>query len=332
MSGFQEVKRGYVNGYVGMVQMYLLMSGSVGTDNPFFDSSYAKRVGLDPEKLDKEFKDDYQGYLDAMDSHWVDTDFGPGTEEALFHYQARHMDRNGEYLIDVEEGIVGPETWYSFKNRSETESDVKVVPDNVEVEAKSGDTSNPRYAVAALAYSYLGIGEDPKGSNRGKEVDYFKGNTRRWAWCQCFVGRVYKDVTGLYPVGPESKPSGNWRNDPGTARCRGYAKELGYFKAKRLGCKVGDPDAPEIGDMYSVYYGGGRGHTGFVVGLKIVNGVIVGVYTLSGNENDAVTEGYRALSSRTLVGFIDPYAEAVVLPEFDRDFGKVKDSSSSKTR
>ena len=301
--------------FVARLQIELFNEGSVDEDNPFWDSEDTEGIKrTDPKAI-------------VM---WTDGDFGKWTDEAVKYFQSRHVDWDGEYL-EVD-GIVGPKTWWALYSRYSDRDDIPAEPEEVTMAAAVPESDSIRKKVLDTAYKYLGVKEKPRGSNRGKEVDYFKGNTARWAWCQCFVGRVYKDVTGRYPVGPADKSPLRWANDPGTARCRAYAKALGFFKSKRVGCKVGDPDAPEIGDMYSMYYGAGRGHTGFVSGLKIDrDGVIIGIYTISGNENDSVKEGYRPFSSKTLVGFIDPYEGSDKLPQFDRNFERLKDSTEDKT-
>ena len=58
-------------GYVGLAQMYLLLAGAVGTDNPFFESNYAIKRNLTVDKLDKLYEADYMAYIEEMDRQFT---------------------------------------------------------------------------------------------------------------------------------------------------------------------------------------------------------------------------------------------------------------------
>jgi len=296
--------------WVKEAQEFCWAAGAVDAQSPFWTWGSVRRAGLDSDRA--------EDWLKAK-TIWIDGDYGPLTKEAMAYVQCRHVNKQGFYLNEVEQvGVTGLDTWDVIDKWYAGEY---YVQDIIDVRSAIDSYSdNDRYRVCQKAYSYLGVSEKPMGSNRGEEVDYFKGNSRNWAWCQCYVHRVFKDVMGYYPVGPASKVvRKTWNLTPATRQARLWAKELqtARFGGKSDWWKSVDTIhilPPEVGDIYNLDYGrisrsrAGRGHTGFVAALVYKNGKLVEYITISGNESDRVKEGRRLVSNGSLAGFIDPYS------------------------
>lgn len=289
--------------FVTRLQLELFNSGCVNDDNDFWDSVDAQGVK----------RDDPKAILT-----WVDGDFGKWVFDAVKDFQCGHVDWDGNFLEP--DGIVGPKTWWALYSKYSDAPEIKANPDAVVVVPSSSE----RKMVLDTAYKYLGVVEKPKGSNTGPIVDTFT-NKHAWAWCAMFTHYVFKQATGRVYVGDKDKDPKTWTVQPSVANNRLLAKKLGIWKEK------GKAD-PELGDIYSIDHGGGKGHTGLVSGIKRdAFGKIIGVFTISGNESDSVKEGYRPLSSSSLVGFIDPYKSNDTLSSYDKTNNTVGVSDKEKT-
>lgn len=147
-------------------------------------------------------------------------------------------------------------------------------------------TVPPKVAVAAVlseAGRFLGVVEDPKGSNRGVEVDYFvreagldpKG---AYPWCAAYVGQMGRQALGHVWPCPRT---------PGVMALVKWAKE---DTAKRWKMQ------PEVGDLFVLWNaavdGGRYAHIGFVSAVATDE-----FTTLEGNSNNAGgREGYGVYS------------------------------------
>ena len=266
--------------FVARLQLELFNQGCVDEDNPFWDSVEAGGIKRDsPSAILK----------------WTDGDFGKWVEEGVKYFQSTHVDWDGNYLETT--GIVDQKTWYALYDiYSDRKQPVEVIPEKTAVAKPTSE----RKTVLDIAFKYKGVVEKPRGSNRSPVIDKFTGG-HAWAWCAMFTHYVFKEALNRVYVGQKDKDPKTWQPSPSCWQNRKWAKEVGIWKEK------GKVD-PEIGDIYSMDYGGGRGHTGFVTGIKKDStGKIAGVFTLSGNESDSVKEGYRPLSQGSLAGFISPY-------------------------
>jgi hypothetical protein len=139
------------------------------------------------------------------------------------------------------------------------------------------------------AQSQLGVCEEPKGSNKGKQVEaYLKavglggGNP----WCMAFVVWCCKQA-GLSAGVPKT------------------GSVMVSWKSCKAAYRAPKSD-PKPGDIIIFDHGGGKGHTGIV---EAVEGSII--KTIEGNSNDdGSREGYevcrqsRNRFSTQLVGFI----------------------------
>lgn len=224
----------------------------------------------------------------------VDGDFGERTEWAVRLFQARHEDSNGEPL-EVD-GVVGPITWNSLFG--------------IELDGIEGETPPPPAPVGDLseaalkiAVSQIGVLEQPKGSNRGDEVDDYMnavdGTLRGQAWCMAFVYWCFRQATGNAPL-RVPKTASVWRSWE-------MAQEGNIGRIITAKQARAEPELVKPGMVFYIDTGGRHGHTGFV--RDIVNGKLL---TIEGNtNNDGSREGYgvfqrnkRRIDTINL-GFID---------------------------
>jgi len=128
--------------------------------------------------------------------------------------------------------------------------------------------------VLNIARSQLGVQEQPKNSNAGKQVEaYLKsvGLGKGYAWCMAFVYwcvlRVYEKKGLKHPL-----------------------KKTGGVKDQYIASKALRVNIPLAGDIFIIIYSNGTGHAGFVEKL-LPNGLI---QTIEGNTNDEGSrEGYE---------------------------------------
>ncbi len=187
----------------------------------------------------------------------VDGGFGPKTFSAVKLFQARHSDANGQAL--VVDGKIGPVSWQAMFGTAP-----------ITVEAGSDLLKE----VLKVAKSQVGVRE--AGTNRGPDVDKYlssvglkppPGNP----WCMAFVYWCFEKASQTMGRGNPAVKSGHcltvWNNATG--------KKVSGSEA------VNNPAKIKPGYVFIMDYGGGKGHTGFVVS---VNGGIV--TTIEGNTND----------------------------------------------
>lgn len=141
--------------------------------------------------------------------------------------------------------------------------------------------------VLACAAKYLGMREQPKGSNKG-EILIFGG--KGGPWCAAFVNFVYHEATG---------------QDPTSAGfCRGTLRMLAAAKRDGLVRPKGEP--PQRGDIFVLSRGPGHGHTGFVESVTC-DSHGPRMQTIEGNSGNQVARRTRFTTARVL-GFIRPGA------------------------
>jgi hypothetical protein len=111
-------------------------------------------------------------------------------------------------------------------------------------------------------------------------------------WCADFASWVWKDAGAAFgPSGTGEASTGNMIKQ---------SKEMGSWKS----------DDPQPGDMVLFDWGGGRGSgddEGLVDHVAIVDRVENGkVYTIGGNQSDALTAGEYALDDKQILGYVNP--------------------------
>ena len=151
--------------------------------------------------------------------------------------------------------------------------------------------------VVALAKSYVGTGEEPKGSNRNrfakmideKFPDFYNGKKNGSAWCDEFVDAIFLEAFGeeeaLRLLCQPKKSCG--------AGCK-YSAQY-YKNAGRWF------DKPEVGDQIFFYVGGDINHTGIVTKVDDKK-----VYTTEGNSGDMVKDHSYSLSNPKIAGYGRP--------------------------
>lgn len=152
--------------------------------------------------------------------------------------------------------------------------------------------------VVSLAKSYVGTGEEPKGSNRNrfakmideKFPDFYNGKKNGSAWCDEFVDAIFLESFGeeeaLRLLCQPKKSCG-----AGCKFSAQYYKQAGRFF-----------DKPEVGDQIFFYVGGDINHTGIVTKVDDKK-----VYTTEGNSGDMVKEhSYNKDGNKKIAGYGRP--------------------------
>jgi peptidoglycan hydrolase-like protein with peptidoglycan-binding domain len=199
----------------------------------------------------------------------VDGDFGDKTTSAVKLFQTRHTDIAGNSL--VADGQIGSISWAALFGDRQVQNDTSV--------------PEPLLAGALLsAISQINVVEQPRGSNRGPEVDVYlrsvglKPETGHFSWCAAFVYWSYQQAANkLKIVNPLIKTPGvldHWNR----AKCTKISKVTA----------VNEPFKVKPGSIFIIDHGGGLGHTGIV---ESVNGG--NLVTIEGNTNSGSSrEGY----------------------------------------
>jgi surface antigen len=143
--------------------------------------------------------------------------------------------------------------------------------------------------VLELAKSQLGKTENPKGSNWGEPVKSYLasvGITFPASWCMAFVYWCFNEVCKKHGIANPLVKTG------------GVLAHWNKTKALKV-------TKPQIMDIFIMDFGGGLGHTGFVLSVNN-DGTII---TIEGNSNDEGSrEGFevcsRILNISSMKGFI----------------------------
>jgi hypothetical protein len=222
----------------------------------------------------------------------VDGDFGEGTQNAVFHFQARNSTPDGKPLHIT--GEIDATTWAALFG-----------PGAVFASADFDRDAPMRQLVVDIAASQIGVVEQPHGSNRGPEVDVYirsagldpaAGN---FPWCVCFLYWVFNQAAKIKGVeNPLPKTAGVialW-----TLARRTDAQIV--HKSEVSGQMV------KPGMIFALDLGGGKGHAGLVIDVSGDH-----IITIEGNTNPGgSSDGFgvfrrdaRPLSNRVLLGYID---------------------------
>lgn len=193
--------------------------------------------------------------------------FGDSTRDAVMEFQSRGLDKRGRPLsID---GRVGDETRTALARMSVS----PLRPYAPEGWHWDRERTRPELVrVIEWAVTMLGTVEDPPGSNRGHEIDYWTGYVGRAPdekgppWCAYFVSAAYAAFAGGTPM----------------PRMGSTYKILEWAKAH--GRLVEAAAAPAPGDVFCILRTRYSGHAGLVV-ADLGDGR---VYTLEGNTANAV--------------------------------------------
>ena len=222
----------------------------------------------------------------------VDGDFGEATENAIFHFQARNSTPDGKPLeID---GEVGAFTWAALFGPG-------AVFNTLALDHKA----SMRDLVIDIAASQIGVVEQPRGSNRGPEVDVYIRTTGldpardSYPWCVCFLYWVFDQAAKIKAIeNPLPKTAGVI-----TLWALGLHTEAQVIRKSDANGQTVKP-----GMIFLLNLGGGKGHAGLVIEVRDDN-----IVTIEGNTNTGgSSEGFgvfrrdsRAIKSSVLLGYLD---------------------------
>ena len=197
--------------------------------------------------------------------------FDDVTYDNVVLFQLQHVDRSGQALEP--DGEVGENTWWALQNPSGTAQRnhfQPFVPDHLTARRKQilelifEEHATPVYEV-------------PDGSNRSPNIDQYWGQTGiiGQPWCCAFVSWVLREVLGYYPI--------NGVHHIGVQNMWRAAQRENLATEK-----------PKPGDVFIQIKSGGKGHTGFVVGVSADGKHI---YTGEGNCGNRLKIGRRTCDS-----------------------------------
>lgn len=225
------------------------------------------------------------------------------TFENVVLFQLQHIYKDGKPLKP--DGVVGTKTWWALKNPSGEKQ-----RNHLSASVPSGLTNKRHQLVELIIEEHSKpVFEVPDGSNRSPDIDGYWGNTGvlGLAWCCAFVSWVLKEVTDSYPI--------EGRHHLGVQKM--------WRAAKRLNMAT---EIPKPGDIFVQLFSGGKGHTGFVVGVTEDGKTI---YTGEGNCGNRLKIGKRPKSSE--LRFIDCLQDNQT-PDFERTTFDASNTNNNTTR
>lgn len=241
------------------------------------------------------------GYFkDRIPPHGI---FEDVTHENVMVFQLQHVDKQGKPL--KADGIVGENTWWALENPSgdaQRNHFQPVIPEGL---------TTKRHQLLELIYEEHAkpVQEFPDGSNRSPDIDDYWGQTGviGLPWCCAFVSWALNDVLGGLPIGGKH-----------------HLGVQNMWRAARR-AEMDTPD-PKPGDVFIQIKSGGKGHTGFVVGVSADG---ESIYTGEGNCGNRLKIGQRKRNS--INHFIDCIQDDQTL-EFGRSEFDVQKVDSQGTR
>lgn len=228
----------------------------------------------------------------GFDDLTPDGDFGERTQNAVFHFQARNSTPDGKPLpID---GEVGASTWAALFG-----------PGAVFNAADFDRNESMRDLVVDIAASQIGVVEQPRGSNRGPEVDVFiraaglDPAEASFPWCVCFLYWVFRQA---------AKVKGIENPLPQTAGVITLWNLARRTEAQVVHRSEISAQTVKPGMIFLFDLGGGKGHAGLVIDVRGDH-----IITIEGNTNPGgSSDGFgvfrrdsRPLTTGVLLGYID---------------------------
>ena len=193
--------------------------------------------------------------------------FDSTTARNVVLFQLQHIDQQGAPLAT--DGVVGKKTWWALEHPSGDAQRNHFI-----IQTAEGLSEGRRRILDLLIEEHAKpVFESPDGSNRSEDIDQYWGDTGvvGYPWCCAFVSWTLHEVLGTYPIGG--------RHHLGV--------QTMWREARRLGFEVPDP---KPGDLFIQIKSGGKGHTGFVVGVSYDDDWI---YTCEGNCGNRLKLGRR---------------------------------------
>jgi hypothetical protein len=223
----------------------------------------------------------------------VDGDFGEATQNAVFRFQARNSTPDGKPLpID---GEVGATTWAALFGPGAVFSTQALDPD-----------APMRNLAIDIAASQIGVTEQPRGSNRGPEVDVYIRTTGldpaqdSYPWCVCFLYWVFEQAAKL--KSEEENPL------PKTAGVIALWNQARHTEAQVIHKSEANAQTVKPGMIFLLDLGGGKGHAGLVIEVRGDH-----IITIEGNTNPGgSSDGFgvfrrdsRPITTGVLLGYLD---------------------------
>ncbi|MBW2099228.1 MAG: CHAP domain-containing protein [Deltaproteobacteria bacterium] len=232
-------------------------------------SKTLRRLKADPDVVGLQHLLSSHGYFkDRTPPNGI---FEDVTHENVVLFQLQHIDEQG---IPLEpDGIVGKKTWWALENPSgdaQRNHFQPIIPD--------GLTTKRRQLLEMIYEEHAKpVFEVPDGSNRSLDIDGYWGQTGviGQPWCCAFVSWALNEVLGIYPI--EGKHHLGVQNM--------------WRAARRAEMDTSDP---KPGDVFIQIKSGGKGHTGFVVGVSTN---AKSIYTGEANCGNRLKIGQRKRSS-----------------------------------
>lgn len=193
--------------------------------------------------------------------------FDPPTASSVEIFQLQHIDQHGTPL--VADGVVGKKTWWALEHPS---GDAQ--RSGLRIQTAEGLKDPRRKLLDLLVEEHAkAVREIPDGSNRSEDIDLYWGDTGIVGrpWSCAFVSWALHQAFHEYPIG-------------GTHH---VSVQVMWREARRLGFAVPDP---KPGDVFVQLASGGKGHTGFVIGVSFDDDLI---YTCEGNVGNRLKFGRR---------------------------------------
>jgi len=222
----------------------------------------------------------------------VDGDFGEGTQNAVFHFQARNSTPDGKPLAIS--GEVDASTWAALFGPG-------AVFDSTDFDRKAP----MRQLVIDIAASQIGVVEQPRGSNRGPEVDVYIRTAGldpaadSFPWCVCFLYWVFDQAAKIKGI---DNPL------PKTAGVIALWTLARHTDAQIVHKSEVSAQTVKPGMIFALNLGGGKGHAGLVIEVSGDH-----IVTIEGNTNPGgSSDGFgvfrrdaRPLSNSVLLGYLD---------------------------
>jgi len=228
-----------------------------------------KRQAPDPDVVRLQKLLSFNGYFNRrIPEHGI---FDTITFENVQMFQLQHLDKTGTPLSP--DGVVGPKTWWALSHPSGQDQ-----KSHIKTEAPIGLTPvRARLMDLILAEHAKPVFEVPDGANRSPDIDGYWGGTGVIGapWCCAFVSWALQRILGVYPI--------QGRHHIGVQKMWQAASRLEMAAA-----------SPKPGDLFIQIMSGGKGHTGFVIGMPPSGDI---VYTCEGNCGNRLKVGQRPLSS-----------------------------------
>ena len=260
-----------------------------------------RRLKADPEVARLQHLLSSHGYFE--DRMPLDGIFEEVTHDNVVLFQLQHVDKRGIAL--VADGVVGSKTWWALENASgdaQRNHFQPFIPEGL---------MTRRRQLLELIYEEHDkpVFEVPDGSNRSPDIDRYWGQTGiiGHPWCCAFVSWALNEVLGIYPI--EGKHHIGVQN---------------MFRAARRAEM--ETAVPKPGDVFIQIKSGGKGHTGFVVGVSPDG---KSIYTGEGNCGNRLKIGKRKLGS--INHFLDCINDGQTL-DFKRSKFEVSDVGTQNTR